>query len=527
MTLDGAAAARRAATIKAATLPRLRRPAWGVRTAVVLVLLAGCAVAGAGIAESNLQRLTVAAAIAAALGMAAVIAPDKALLGLAGWLVALGTLRRLAPGSELAGLGDPLLLVGPAVLLILLMTTPARGGSRRFSVLAYSVLAFQVLAVLSALNPLQGGLQVGLAGLLFVPAPVLGFWVGRAVEERTVARLLRFIAVMSIPVALYGLWQTLVGFPPWDQVWITQVASNYVALNVGGAIRPFWSLSSAAEYAFVLGIGIVVLAAGMRRGRSTLVVGALMALLAASVLLESVRTVAVTGLLALAVMVAARLRWSLARALAAGIVLVASIPTLVGLVTPQDVGSGLISGLVAHQLQGLSDPFGPSSTLPLHIQILLHGLTTSLSAPLGLGVGAVSIAASHFGGATAGTEVDPGNAAVALGMPGLILYLFIAATGLWRAYDLARTRGDFVSLALLGLLLVTALQWLNGGQYAVAWLVWVAFGAVDAAAPVRFFPEGRAADVRGNHAPRDSRQSTGPYGNRRAVVHASPRPIDV
>ena len=467
-------------TIRARALVLPGRPALGVRTALALTLLASTAAVGAGIAQPGLERLTLTASAAVVLALAAAIAPKRAVLALAAWMVALGTVRRVAPGSDFAGIGDPLLLVGPAVLLVLVLASRAHGGPRRVSVLAYAVLAFQVLAALSALNPLQGGLQVGVAGLLFVPVPMLGFWVGRALDQNDVARLLRFVAVLAIPVALYGLWQTVVGFPPWDQQWINGLGADYAALNVGGGIRAFGSLSSASEYASVLGIGIVVLVAGMRRGGSSVVLLALAGLLALGVLLESSRGIVVTAAVALGVMTAARFRLTPTLALAGGLGLAVSIPFLAGLATPQDPGSGLVSGLLAHQLGGLADPLGASSTLPLHIEIMVSGLWSSLSAPLGVGVGAVSIAASHFGGATAGTEVDPGNAAVALGIPGLALYLVIAAVGLWRAYGLAQQRRDFLSLALLGVILVTALQWLNGGQYAVAWIVWLAFGAIDA-----------------------------------------------
>ena len=490
-------------TIRARALVLPGRPALGVRTALALTLLASTAAVGAGIAQPGLERLTLAASGAGVLALAAAIAPKRAVLALATWMVALGTVRRLAPGSELQGLGDPLLLVGQAVLLVLVLASPAHSGPRRLSALAYAVLAFQVLLAVSALNPLQGGLQVGVAGLLFVPAPMLGFWVGRALHQNDVARLLRFVAVLAIPVALYGLWQTFVGFPPWDQAWIDAVGSNYMALNVGGGIRAFGSLSSASEYAFVLGIGIVVLAAGMRRGSSTVVLLALVGLLVVGVLLESSRGIVVTAALALGLMTAARFRLAPALAVAGGLVLAVSLPFLAGLAAPQDPGSGLVSGLVAHQLGGLADPFGPSSTLPLHIEIMVSGLWSGLSAPLGVGVGAVSIAASRFGGVTAGTEADPGNAAVALGIQGLALYLVIATVGMWRAYGLARQRRDFLSLALLGVVLVTALQWFNGGQYAVAWIVWLAFGALDAvtAAEAR-----RTPSAAGRASPRDPPQ---------------------
>jgi hypothetical protein len=471
-------------TGRTASLALAGHRSFSLRTALVLLLLVGSVGGGYGVAHPALERLTVALALVALLGAIAVVSPRNGLLALATWLVALGTVRRLAPGNDLSGLGDPLLLVGPALLVVLVLASPGQRRPLRASMLTYAVLAFQVLAVLSALNPLQGGLQVGLAGLLFVPAPMLGFWVGRATDERSMARLLRFLALLAVPVALYGLWQTLVGFPPWDQRWISSVMANYMALNVGGEVRAFSSLSSAAEYAFLLGIGIVVLVAGLRRTESAVPSLALLALLAVSVLLESSRGIVVTAALALGLMAAARLGWTRMRALTAGVVMAASLPFVVGLATPQNLGTGFISGLLAHQLQGLANPFGAASTLPLHIAILMNGLRSSLSAPLGLGVGAVSIAASHFGGVTAGTEVDPGNAAVALGIPGLALYLLIAAAGLWRAYELARSRRDFLSVTLLGVLLVTALQWFNGGQYAVAWLVWLAFGAVDAASAV-------------------------------------------
>lgn len=448
----------------------------------VLALLASAAL-GAGIADPAYERLVLAGSAATLLSVLSVASPGIGLGALATWLVALGTIRRIAPGASLSGLGDPLLLVEPVVLVILVLSLPRRSGRPgQMSALAYAVLAFQTLAVLSALNPLQGGLEVGMAGLLFVPVPMLGFWVGRSLPTSTVARLLRLMAVLGIPVALYGLWQTLLGFPPWDVQWINGVLGSYVALNVGGGIRAFASLSSAAEYAFVLGIAIVVLVAGLRRHAASAPALAVLGLLSASVILESSRGIVVTGVLAVGAVTAARAGWRPIRAALAGTVLVVAVVIVSGQLVPAALGSGSLSGLLVHQVQGLADPFGAGSTLPLHIESLLTGLRRGLATGIGLGIGAVSIAAGRFGGVTAGTEVDPGNAAVALGIPGLLLYLAIAVTGLWRAYALARTKRDFVSLALLGVLVVTGLQWLNGGQYAVAWLVWVAFGAVDARA---------------------------------------------
>ncbi len=470
-------------TSNSIALPRSLRLSIDVRGLLTLLVVLGSGAVGVAVALPGYERLVLAVGIAVLLGALAITSPLTGLLGLAAWLVALGTIRRIAPGVSLSGLGDPLLLVEPAVLVLLLLGLPQpRNHGGRMSVLAYAVLAFQVLAALSVLNPLQGGLEVGMAGLLFVPVPMLAFWIGRALPSTVVARLLRFIALLSIPVALYGLWQTLIGFPSWDVQWITGVVSNYMALHVGAGIRAFASLSSYAEYASVLTISVVVFVAGMRRSAFSLAPLPLIALLVASVLLESNRSVVVTGVLAVGAVTAARAGWSPRRTVISGALLLVALVVASGLLASAALGAGPLSGLLAHQVQGLANPFGAPSTLPLHIDILLTGLRAGLSTGVGLGVGAVSIAAGRFGGVTAGTEVDPGNAAVALGIPGLLLYLMIAVTGLWRAYTLARTRQDVLALALLGVLMVTGLQWLNGGQYAVAWVVWLAFGAVDSEA---------------------------------------------
>jgi hypothetical protein len=91
----------------------------------------------------------------------------------------------------------------------------------------------------------------------------------------------------------------------------------------------------------------------------------------------------------------------------------------------------------------------------------------------------VTIAGTKFGGESLGTEADPSNAAVAVGLPGLIAYVFVLVAAFRKAYALARERGDATSLVALGLLVVMVLQWLNGGQYAVALLVWLTLGWLD------------------------------------------------
>ena len=54
------------------------------------------------------------------------MSPRSTILGLAIWLSALGMVRRLIGSGNSTGLGDPLLLVGPIVLLLLLVVACGR-----------------------------------------------------------------------------------------------------------------------------------------------------------------------------------------------------------------------------------------------------------------------------------------------------------------------------------------------------------------------------------------------------------------
>jgi hypothetical protein len=288
------------------------------------------------------------------------------------------------------------------------------------------------------------------------------------------------------------LLQTYVGFPSWDIRWIDSVTGNggYAALNVGGVIRAFSSFSSASEYAAFLGVGIAVwLAWGRRPGRVPVML-ATVALLGTALVLESSRGVVVLAVLAFGVMCAAIARVRLASAalwgVAALVVLYLGVSQL-GPASQTTAGStGTTAALVQHEVGGLAQPLSSqSSTLGGHFSELTSGLKAALTDPIGHGTGTITLAASKFGGVSQGTEVDPSNAAFAFGLPGLIAYLLVAILGLASAYRLASVRRDWLSVAALGVLVVMFLQWLNGAQYAVAWLPWLILGWVDTSALAR------------------------------------------
>jgi hypothetical protein len=440
--------------------------------AAASVVVARLAVGGASL---RLAVFLVAAMAVAGFGFRA---PRGLLVSLVFWLAALGFLRRVVTLGAGATGTDPLLLVGPLALVTLVLIAAQAGAFAQLTVLSKSVLALSALVLLETFNPRQGGLRVGLAGLLLMLVPMLAFWVGRAVvDDRLLRRILLVVAGLAVPAALYGLWQTFEGFPSWDATWIAR--SNFVALNVYGTVRPFSSFSSFAEYGFYLAIGIAVwLTFGRSPARLPITI-AVVGVLGIALVYESSRLVAVLVVGALGIGFAAHRGARPIVALASG----AAVLVLVSFAAGQLAGassSGQASGLVAHEAQGLANPFGSGSTGSHHLSLLTGGVQSALTNPAGYGPGAVTQAAK-LGGVSYATEADPSNAAVGLGLPGLIAYFSVAIAGFLAVYRTAARRRDALATAALIVVIATSLEWLNGGQYAIAFMPWLILGWADRA----------------------------------------------
>jgi hypothetical protein len=450
--------------------------------------LALLALAGAGIlvvsylaAEPSQLRVAVTVELALLAVAIGVVWPERMLYGLVAWLVVLGLVRRLLTLVVAEPAHDPLLLVEPFAVGLLVLGAIRQGAFARRSALATSVAVVTAIIAVSALNPKQGGVTVGAAGLLFLLVPTLGFWIGRTICTDVVfRRVLKLVAALAIPVAVYGLVQTFAGFPRWDERWLLGVEQGYQALNVGTAVRPFSTLPSSAEYAYVVAVGLAVfIAFGLRTARLPVTASAV-ALLGTALVLESSRLVVFLAAASLIAMAVGRLR--IGAPAAAVIVLVGffAVSALVGKVVSDAAGTGTTGALLTHQVQGLSNPFNPqSSTFFIHLSLVTEGLHSAVAHPAGLGAGAVSLASGKFGGLGKQSEADPSNLAVAAGLPGLLTYLVLATLAFVRTYALARTRRDSLSLAALAIVTIVFLEWFNGGQYGIALLLWITLGWID------------------------------------------------
>jgi hypothetical protein len=452
-----------------------------MKLALALATAGSLLVAGRMVADPSRGRFVMAGAAIALVAGIGVRAPRALLYGVVFWLGALGLLRRVASQFGPPPQPDPLLLVEAIAIMILLAVAAARGAFGGLTRLAKAVLVLSLLIVLGAVNPVGGSLSANLGSLFLILVPMLAFWVGRGLcDDRTLVGVLTLVAMIAVAAGIYGLEQTFSGFPSWDAAWIRD--GGYSALSVGGAIRAFGPFSSASEYAGFLAIGLAVwLAFGFRLARTPFALAAV-ALLGTAIFFESSRGVIFMTVFAVALMAAAWRKLPVAVSVVLGVAALVAIPVVAKSVAPPTSGTSIASALATHQIEGLSSPLNSeSSTLSTHLSMLKEGLRTAVHEPIGLGIGAVTIAGSKYGGQTQGTEADPSNAAVALGIPGLIAYLAVVGAAFVKSYSLASRRRDALSLAALGVLVITLAQWLNGGQYAVAFLIWLVLGWTDRA----------------------------------------------
>lgn len=393
------------------------------------------------------------------------------------WLVPLGFLRRLLTEVVPRGGADPLLLVGPVVVGLLLVSALRSGALSHRSALTTAVLALNVLTFLEAANVTVAPIVAGVAALLFVLVPQLVFWVGRVIPDGTLRATLRVLAALSLVVAGYGLLQNFVGFLPWDRRWISEVVAGYLSLHIGTAVRAFGMSTSSAEYAWILAIGIVCWLVLPVRSRWVLL--AAVTVLATALVLASARAVIVLLVAAVVLVVAARLAVPGYAALVLVALALGAVSMVAGLLVPQTGSVSATSDLLRHQVVGLANPLDPdSSTLLGHISIAVHGFTSAGQYPFGRGIAVITLGVK-FGGEATQTEVDLSNTAVAFGPIGVIVFAVVLYLGFRQAYRAASGTRTPVALAALGILVVTTGQWLNGGDYAVAWLPWLLLGWLD------------------------------------------------
>jgi hypothetical protein len=448
----------------------------------VAVGVTGAAAAAVIATHPTWDRWVLAAVIGGSLGLLSIKRPQTAVLVTLLGLPFLALLRRLLIAQAPWTSDDPLLGVGPLLAILVLgglWVRQRRPVAPDF--LSRLVLLLLALTLLQTLNPHGSGPRAALGGLVFIAVPLLWFFIGREVGDRSVAVvLLSGTVLLAVAIGGYGLWQTQVGLPTWDADWLGVAGYNSLYVNQGNeyTTRPFGTFSSAAEYASYLGVAIAIAAAFLlhRRWRPALA----LPILTVAIVFASARTVLVLTVLGVLVMIGLRTH----RPRAALSILTAGLTAAViglqlGGPALADATRKLNSPLLSHVAEGLAHPLDPNrSTLVLHWLLVRDGIVDSITNPLGFGTAATNIASEKLGSPDRPrqTEIDISNAFVSLGMVGGVVYALIVGVVLHHAADAYRRRPDPLLLAIVGLLVVTLGQWLNGGHYAIAPLTWFLVG---------------------------------------------------
>jgi hypothetical protein len=458
----------RAAAIRVPVLPRLDAPALLAGGGVAVAAMLGAVAAN----QPSFYRYTLAAALAVNLLILASRWPRVAALATLLFLPFLALMRRLLITDAGWTQYDPMLLVAPLVVIFLVaklfLLERRNAAPDRLSTLIVALLA---LCLLQSFNPMVGNITAGAGGFMFLGVPLLWFFIGREIaDRRLVVTLLYCVAVLGVGIGVYGLWQTEVGLPPWDTAWVE--LNGYQALNVYGATRGFGTFSSAAEYGLYLGVATVICVAMALHRRSLFVLA--IPPLAISLFMASGRGVFVLTVFGALIAVGLRTRNT---RLAVAVVIVGLIASGIGVrvFAPETADDPL----VRHQVHGLTNPLDAEhSTLIAHVGLVISGFEQGILHPFGQGTAVTNIAADRFGiGSQAkGTEVDVSNAFVSLGLFGGLLFIAIILGIFARTIGAYLRQSDPALLAIAALLVVSMGQWLNGGYYALAPLVWFLVG---------------------------------------------------
>lgn len=392
------------------------------------------------------------------------------------YLALIGGVRRwLIPDFGWTGL-DPLILVMPALAAAPFLGIVLRRRVPRDTPIAKVMFWLMVIMCLQIFNPLQGGLLVGFAGALFYIVPLMWYYMGRALGNLPLlSHLLRLTIFMALLGAVYGLKQNFLGMSDSETEWLH--LTGYSQMIDAKTSRAFSFFTSSGEYVMALAVAVTMLWALFLSGNRVAIV--LVAFLAVALFLGTVRSAVVGSLVGCCMVWAVRGKTYRSWAPRVGVaVIVAAVGLVLGMQEVQkaqfDPGT---AKLVQHETQGLLNP--GNSSAGDHFSMLGGGLAQGLLNPIGVGLGATTLAASKFGGNVAGSEMDFSDMFISLGTVGGVLHLALVFLIMKTCLKHWHERRHVATLAVIGMLATSIAHWLAGGNYMLSTLLWFSVGTID------------------------------------------------
>ena len=395
---------------------------------------------------------------------------------------------------------DPIHLLTPLVTLMAfaMLLRSKRLNMFRATPLAGSVSVLGLIFALEIFNPLQGGLLTGLSGAMFLLVPMVWFYFGQSVSEKFIHTALRLVVLAGIVASLYGIYQMMFGYPAFEQYWIdhTDFYSSIAVAHVRRAVATF---SSAEEWGRYTEIGALVafgLAAGAKQFSARigwLICGS--ASLSA-VLLSGQRTAVFGFMVGIATLVLlGSTTWPRA-IMRLGLLLlpVVLIGAFVSAPTDDEIWSKsdneTVSTLLSHTQRGTLKP-AEEESLQIRLETWTHLVTEVIPyRPLGAGLGAGSLGELRFNGASEAPPIDNFFLvlAVACGIPGALLFIWILSRATWLSLRTARRAAasarnaniNRIVAALMPALILNSMFGLTFSIYSVAPVAWLLIGWISA-----------------------------------------------
>jgi O-Antigen ligase len=397
---------------------------------------------------------------------------------------------------------DPIHLLTPIVTV---MAMAALLKKERLNVfvatpLATSVSLLVLLFILEIFNPLQGGIVVGLSGALFTLFPVAWFYFGQSVTDGFMRKAFTLIVLVGILASLHGLYQMMFGYPAFEQYWIDNT-DLYQAIAVGHVRRAVATFSSAEEWGRYVEFGAIIalgFAAGAKnmRVRFAWILCGLASI--GAILLSGQRTAIFGTILGIATLILLGAR-SFSNGLARIALMLLPVVLVVAFVKPptaDDVWDKsekeTVTAVLSHAQRGTMKPADEDS---LNIRFENWGqLVTEVIPyrPLGAGLGAGSLGEARYNKSEA-DELPPIDntilvIAIACGIPGALLFVWILSRASWFSFSMARRARDDsentnikrIVCSLMIALVLNSIFGLTFTIYSVAPIAWLLMGWVSA-----------------------------------------------
>jgi O-Antigen ligase len=428
------------------------------------------------------------------------------LLGLEGSLLAMmlfepvrGLLRRaqylIVPYST----QDPIHVLTPVVTFMAMIVLLRKERLNVFwaTPLAKSVSILGLIFFLEIFNPLQGSLFVGLTGALFMLVPVAWFYFGQTVTDEFLHKAMVVIVALGIIGSLWGVYQLVFGYPAFEQYWIDNT-DFYTSIAVGHVRRALATFSSAEEWGRYTQIGAIIsvgMAMAKQRVAKRMVWGLCAAALPGAILISGQRT-AVFGFVvgAVALILLGASTWQKA-ATRLAVMMLPFVLVLVFVQAPTDDEiwtkdeSQTVSTILTHTQRGTLKP-AEEESLQIRFENWGYLLTSVIPfRPLGAGLGTSQLADMRENRDSELPPVDNFILVVALacGIPGALLFVWILSRATWFSVQLARADDAHpnaavrrIVAAIMPALILNSVFGLTFSIYSVAPIAWLVIGWISA-----------------------------------------------